>query len=65
MNELMVVYEGGQWTYFRTEQEVADEALTEYEETLDNAGINSDNMNICEVVLRNKQGENIDSISFT
>jgi hypothetical protein len=64
-NELKITLEGGNWFYFKTHQETADKAFQEFEETLDNAGINTDNINYKEAILRNSTGDDIDRISFT
>ena len=55
MNELMIVFEGG-WMYFKTNQQNASEAFTEFTEVCDANGINIDNMTVTEVSLRKEEG---------
>ena len=64
MNELMVILEGGHWLYFRTSQTKADKAFQEFQEALNNAGINDDNVGYIKAGLRNSAGNYIESIRF-
>lgn len=52
MNELMIVYNGGQWLYYKTSQQTARSALNEFEALCGRTGINTDNMRVQSAVLR-------------
>lgn len=64
MNELMIVIEGMQWIYFRTEQKTADKAFQEFNETCDSIGLNHDNVAFIKAVLRDKEGNDVDQVTF-
>ena len=61
MNELMIMFEGGQWLYFKTRENDAETAYTLdfLYRTLAVHGINYDNMKFVKAVLRNEEGETI------
>ena len=52
MNELMIVYNGGQWLYYKTSQTTVKGALNEFEALCEKTGINTDNMRVQSAVLR-------------
>lgn len=56
MNELMISIIGGSWIYYKTKQDNADKALTEFSELCDNSGINIDNLEIESYELRDVDG---------
>ncbi len=65
MNELMIVLKaGGGWLYFNTNQVTADKAFTEFEESCENTGINTDNLEFNYAELRDSNGLAIDSKRF-
>lgn len=63
MNELMIVIDGNQWIYFKTNEDVADKALARFLEVTTNAEINLDNVHILRAELRNEDGEIISVFS--
>lgn len=64
MNELMIVLKSGGWMYFKTEEKTADKALTKFEETCENVGINIDNLEIKLVKLRSEENVDIDELKI-
>ncbi len=64
MNELMVIIGGRQWIYYATDQITADKAFQEFTEKCETSGFNIDNVDIFEVSLRDKNGNEIDFIKF-
>lgn len=64
MNELMILLKSGGWMYFKTNQNVADKAFTEFQETCENAGINIDNLEIKLATLRNEESVDIDEMKI-
>lgn len=59
-NEIMVNLRG--FVYFSTNCETADKALDQLLETLEDAGVNIDNLDIGNVELRNEKGSTIDAL---
>ena len=59
-NELMIVY-GENWIYFKTDAETADKAYGEYVSVCENNGINIDNMQPTQIILRDENYNDIDS----
>ncbi len=57
-NELYIVLKGGDYLYFDTNKNTADEALQEFEEVCERVGINTDNVRIAKTELRNKKTGN-------
>ena len=62
MNELMVVYGNGNWSYFKTSAETAKEAYEEYTAAAEKSGINMDNMKPSKIVLRNSECEDLECL---
>ena len=62
MNELMVVVEGQQWLYYKTDENDVSRAFSQFCECCDNNGINLDNLSIVSVKLRDQDGETIGTI---
>ncbi len=64
MNELMVVYSGGQWLYFKTQRTIIGEAYREYTEMMSRLGVNIDNMHPERAILRDADGSDIGAMQF-
>ena len=64
MNELMVETEGGQWFYFKTNEEKALPAFNKFCSAMVSAGINDDNIHYHKAVLRNKDMNDIDTLNI-
>ena len=60
MNELMVCFGTGSYIYYKTYEEPIKPALYELKCRLGESGINFDNVNVTEIILRNKSGVDID-----
>lgn len=65
MNELMITLKsGGGWLYYETDCNTANDALNGFYKSCENSGINTDNMAINFVELRNTNGESIDAMTL-
>ena len=64
MNELMILFDGSQWIYFKTPAAAVDKAYQCFEETCSSADINIDNMLVRSAILRDSHGSVIDTLSF-
>ena len=63
-NELVITLDGGQWMYFNTQEVTADKALQRFNEACDIIQLNTNNINIKSVELRDVEGETIGEIIF-
>ena len=61
MNELMVVITTNSYLYWKTKETDARYAYREMQNNMERIGINIDNLWVCELILRNENGEDIDS----
>lgn len=59
MNELMIVFEGGNYIYYKTNKTTAWGAYKEFECTCESAQINIDNMNVVKAELMNEDFETL------
>lgn len=62
MNELMIVFKGGNYIYHKTYIKEAKYALEKFRIVCETNHINIDNMDIVRVELRNKYGLTIDTV---
>ena len=60
-NELMAVFESGLCAYFPTDAETCKDAMSEMLARMNEIGVNTDNLNVTELALRNGDYEDIDS----
>ncbi len=60
MNEIMICLGDAGWVYYKTDETNCKWAIEEFEKALENAGVNTDNLNIKEAYLRNEEGNDID-----
>ena len=60
MNELMIVLSGNSWLYFMTNQVTVDKAFDKFCEACEICGINIDNLDIEQMVLRDNTGYCLD-----
>lgn len=58
VNELMIVF-SGDWMYYKTCETTVEEALAEWHRACSTAGVNTDNLKITRLVLRDKNGNDI------
>ena len=63
MNELMVVYDGGQYLYWPTIETTPQNAIRAFGKLLSDNGINMDNMMVFRYELRDENGNDIPEIS--
>ena len=63
-NEAIISLENGQYMYFETDAPKAEDALNIFLERCDDIRLNIDNLDIVDVRLRNKDGEDIDVLTL-
>ena len=63
-NEAMISLENGQYMYFETDAPKAEDAFNIFLERCDDIRLNIDNLDIVDVRLRNKDGEDIDILTL-
>ena len=62
MNELMITFDSVGWLYFKTSKDTASKAFDDFCELCEQMGINIDNMVVKELVLRNSEMDDVDSV---
>lgn len=60
MNELIVCFGDQSWIYWKTNEVSVDFAIEELFQTMENSGINADNLTVTSAELRDKKEKIID-----
>ena len=64
MNEVKIEFGKAWYIYYKTDEDTADWAVDEALNCMKNNGINVDNLNPVAAILRDENGNDIDSVTY-